>query len=56
LTDEQVREIFSSYKKFGPHRSNGPQLAMRYGVCDGAIYDIISGRRWKHLQLGQEKP
>lgn len=42
LTESQVREIRSSSE-------NGPQLAARFGVAKGLIYQIRSGKIWRHL-------
>lgn len=51
LTDEQVRDIRERYT---PHRDrrnhgNAAQLALEHGVRQAVIWDIASGRTWKHL-------
>ena len=51
LTDAQVREIRRLYRKTGPRRGNGTELAARFGVSKGTISEIANSnrRRWSHL-------
>jgi hypothetical protein len=46
LTPTQVLEIRSKYV---PFKYSQRRLAKEYGVSDGAIYAIVSGRFWRHL-------
>lgn len=47
LTEENVLEIKRAIKK-GINRF---YIAQKYDVTPAAIYDIASGRRWKHVVL-----
>lgn len=50
LNVEQVRQIRKEYWfKRGPNRSNGKELAARYGVDVGAITSIIRGDSWRNV-------
>jgi hypothetical protein len=49
LTEEQAMTIKREYRRNG-RRSNGRELAERYGVTTGAVAAIIAGRSWTHLQ------
>ena len=54
LTAAQVQEIRLAYRIHGRgnrRRSNSKELADKYGVGQGAITSIISGRYWKHLSF-----
>lgn len=52
LTEASVREIRRDWRKAGNGRrcrTNGNELARRYGVQEGAITAVIYGRTWKHV-------
>lgn len=46
LTEEEVREIREKYAAGG---STQIQLAEEYGVCDGAIHNVIRRNSFKHV-------
>jgi DNA-binding XRE family transcriptional regulator len=47
LTEEQVHEI----KRFREDlNSSYNELAESFGVSEKTIYNIINGKRWKHVQ------
>lgn len=46
LTLEQAQEIRRLYRKTGPRRGNGCELARRYGVTSGVIHAIVKGKTW----------
>ena len=48
LTDDQVREIRALYQK-GSREFGSTALARRYGVSQGAIWQILVGNNWKHV-------
>ena len=47
LTEKQVMEILTKYK---PWKYGTPRLAKEYGVTQGVIMAIVSGRSWKKFQ------
>jgi len=46
LTEEQVREI---RQRYAGKRVTLLALAQEFGVTEGAIWRIVSGRTWKHI-------
>lgn len=46
LTDEAVINIRSLAR---PDRTNFPDLAILFNVSAATIYDVVSGRTWRHL-------
>lgn len=46
LTEAQVIEIRKAYI---PYKTTHRSLSLKYGVCEGTIQMITSGRIWKHL-------
>lgn len=52
LTEAQVREILSTYRRRVPGRDLAAQ-ASKYGVSIPAIWGILSGRSWKHIPRKQ---
>lgn len=49
LTNQQVVEIRAAYKKYGPRKSNAPELAEKYGVSRNIINCIGRRDTWKYL-------
>lgn len=49
LTRELVMAIRAEYV---PYKVPVRALAEKYSMSDGHVWDIIKGRRWKHLPLG----
>lgn len=49
LTEDDVREIRSMYRVREPGRTI-PDLAERYGVSTALIYNIVSGKKWRHVK------
>ena len=47
ITDAQARALFAEYCNGATAKS----LSERYGLSTAAIYDICSGRTWRHLNL-----
>jgi len=50
LTEEKVREIKRRFKKRCPF-NGGRALAKEFGVVPGAIWNVVHGVRWKHVQI-----
>lgn len=50
LTADDVLEIRRLYRPGDPN-FNQPALALRYGLCQQTISDIVNRRRWKHLPI-----
>lgn len=48
LTSEEVLEIRRTYRQ-GSSDFNQPALALRFGVSQSTISDIVLGKKWKHL-------
>lgn len=49
LSEAQVREIKEICRREGPYRGQLPDLARVYGVSIHCIFDIRSGRSWRHI-------
>lgn len=47
LTEDQVREILRL--SVGPGRMKGVALATRFGISQGIVSEIRSGKRWTHV-------
>jgi hypothetical protein len=50
LTEEQARYIKATYRKTGPRRGNGSELARQFGVTPTVVHAIGRGDTWKHLK------
>lgn len=51
LTDEAVREIRSRYRPGRPfHPGNRAALAEEFGVSEATVKDVVTGRRWRHVE------
>jgi len=53
LTEIQVRKIFNEGKVH--YRGYLMRISERYGVAPATIRDILFGKTWKHLLLGESK-
>lgn len=51
LTNEDVINIRAEYQK-GVRGKGYRSLAVKYGVSDITIYDIIRGKYWRHVDVG----
>jgi hypothetical protein len=49
LTEEQVLAIRKEYWSIPNKRSNGRDLARKYGISQGYITNIVARRVWKHI-------
>jgi len=47
LTEQQASEILDRHRRFGVKAAT---LAPEYGVSQECIFDLLSGRTWKHLR------
>lgn len=55
LSEEQVREILSCYQWRTPNKM-ARNFAARFGVSVGAIWGVLRGSTWKHLDFEREHP
>lgn len=46
LTEDQAREI---RRRYAAEDTNQYALAVEYGVTQGAVYQLLAGKTWKHI-------
>lgn len=58
LSEEQVVEIRGTYRRGTGlhHRGNSAELANRFGVTQQAIWAVMNGRTWSHVNQPSELP
>jgi hypothetical protein len=49
LTDDQVRQIRAEFVEISPRRTNMKELAVKFGIKQATIWNLIRGHTWKHL-------
>jgi hypothetical protein len=49
LTPDQVKKIRRAVARYGSERGYKAALAREYGISQGTLADIVSGRRWGHI-------